>query len=60
MRSGRGLGWPAGRDGCGLEVCGCGAGAGKISQIHAGAGRERTKYFNPCRTLVWTESVMLH
>jgi len=23
----------------GLEVCGCGAGAGKISQIHAGVGQ---------------------
>jgi len=32
----------------------CGAGAGKISQIPAGAGRERTKNFNSCRTPVDT------
>jgi len=31
------------RGGSGLEVCGCWTGAGKISQIPAGAGRERTK-----------------
>jgi len=31
VRDGQGLG------GCGLEVCGCGAGSGKISQITAGA-----------------------
>ena len=41
MRGGRGLGWSAGRGG--LEVCGCGAGANKISQTLAGAGRVRTK-----------------
>jgi len=33
-----------------LEVCGGGAGAGKISQNRA--GRERTKNFNPPRTVV--------
>ena len=30
----------------------CGAGADKISQTLEGAGRERTKKFNPHRTLV--------
>ena len=29
---------------CGLEVCGCGAGAGKISQTPAGAGRDEFKF----------------
>ena len=55
-----GAAWDGLRGGCGLEVCGCGAGVGKISQIpvgagglnFAGAGREVTKNFNPCRTLL--------
>jgi len=34
-----GAGWDGVRDGCGLEVCRCGTGAGKISQTPAGAGR---------------------
>jgi len=34
-----------------LEVCGC----RKISQIPAGAGRERTKIFNPHTTLIPVE-----
>jgi len=34
----------------------CGAGAGKISQTRA--GRERTKNFNPRRTLVCTKSII--
>ena len=60
MRGGRGLGWSVGRSRYGLEVCGCGAGAGKISRTPAGlnfegAGRERTKNFNPHRTLVSSE-----
>ena len=45
-----GAGWDGLWGRCGLEVCGCGAGAGKISQIPA--GWERTKNFNPLRTLV--------
>jgi len=32
----------------------CGAGAVKISQTPAGAGRERTQNFNPRRTLIAT------
>ena len=62
MLCGACAGWGGLRDGCGLEVCGCRAGAGKISQIpagagraglnFAGAGRERTKNFSPRRTLV--------
>jgi len=48
--------------GCWLEVCGCGAEAGKISEIPAGAGRGGFRFcgcgagadenFNPRRTLV--------
>jgi len=39
----------------GLEVRGCGAGAGKISQIPAGAGRGgRGQKINPRRTLAST------
>jgi len=43
-------GWEGARGGCGLEVCGCGVGARKISQIpmgrvesFAGSGQKRTK-----------------
>ena len=50
-KCGAGAGWDGLRGGCGLEVCG--VGADKIS-IPAGAGRERTKKFNPRRTLVGT------
>ena len=52
MRCAAGAGWDGLWGGCGLEVCGGGAGAGKISQIPAGAGRKRTKNFNPRRTLL--------
>jgi len=38
---GEGAGWEGVRAGCGLEVYGCGA--GKISQILAGSGWDRTK-----------------
>jgi len=39
VRGGRGLiGMVCGAERGGLEAYGCGAGAGKISQIHAGAG----------------------
>jgi len=34
-----GAGWDGVRGGRGLEVCGCGTGAGKISQTPADAGR---------------------
>jgi len=57
-----GLGWSAGGGGCGLEVCWCGAGAGKISQIPTGAGLAglvRTKSFNPRRTLVSCETIQV-
>jgi len=36
-KCGAGAGWDGLRGGCGLEVCG--VGAGKISQTPAGAGR---------------------
>jgi len=40
------------RKSAGRVVTVCGAGADKISQTLEGAGRERTKKFNPHRTLV--------
>jgi len=54
---GAGAGWDGLRGG--LEVCGCGVGAGKISQTRgcgaglnfAAAGREGTKNFKSRRTL---------
>jgi len=48
-----GVGWDGLRIGCGLEVCG--VGAGKISQAPAGAGRDQTQNYNPRRTLVSTQ-----
>jgi len=49
-----GLEWCAGR--VRVTVCGCGAEAGKISRMPAGAGRKRAKNFNPGRTLLATDS----
>jgi len=46
---GAGAGWDLGR--FGLDVWRYGAGADRIFQISAGAGRVRTKNVNPRRTL---------
>jgi len=49
-----GAGWEGLQGGCGLEVCGCETGL-----KFAGAGRERTKNFNPRRILDDADGVSL-
>jgi len=53
-KCGAGAVWVGLRGGCGLQVCGCWAGAGKISQIPAGADKKFQPAQESSDSTVWS------